>query len=111
MAKVNKSQVYAVKWLLDQNNSIDQIVEELGLPIKQVQDIADGYVPNPRPEPPKGIEPKDLMIRHTSAKNSNSVSIMTKEASELNDSKRQNLTTSVPKDFDSKKGIFRPRSK
>jgi len=47
---------------------------------------------------------KDLMIRHTSAKRNNSVAIMTKEASEINDqAKKQNFTHP-----NTQKNIFRP---
>jgi hypothetical protein len=49
---------------------------------------------------------KELMIRHTSSKKNNNVSIMTKEASQLNDDIKKKMKFNE----NTEKGIFRPKS-
>jgi hypothetical protein len=50
------------------------------------------------------VTSKDMMIRHTRDKNVNNVSIMTREAAEMNDSFKKSVKPSV-----SQEGIFRPK--
>lgn len=120
MSKVNKVQTYAICWLHSLNKSSIEIADELKLTEKQVVGVLEKhtFAKNDTTEEtiktatssvaPK-ITPKDLMITHTSAKKTNSVSIMTKEASELGDDMRKkHIANQIP---DAQKGIFRPNKK
>lgn len=117
MSKVTKVQTYAVCWLNTLNKSSLDIADELNLTEKQVLNILEK---NTSPQTEQTIEslktvtssvspkitPKDLMINQTSAKKINSVSIMTKEASELSDELRKKAQGNNK--TDSQRGIFRP---
>jgi DNA-binding transcriptional regulator GbsR (MarR family) len=109
MARTSKSNKYAVLWLNHSGMNADDIATELGMELKQVVSVLEKNI-NTTSEnsvkttsEPVSTTPKDLMIRHTSNKKTNSVAIMTKEASELSDSKR-NQTTNP----NIQKHIFRP---
>lgn len=111
MARLTKTQKYAILWLNSINTDAQSIAKELGIEIKQVDKTLEKSV-NIQPnnsiktasETVKKPTSKDLMIRHTSAKRNNSVAIMTKEASEMNDhAKKQNFIHP-----DTHKNIFRP---
>lgn len=101
MPKLSKSNVYAILWLNSQNKTIDEIASELNLSVGQVQT----HVPNPQEVSENKPNSKNLMITQTSGKGTNSVAIMTKEASEMVDTIKKNHI--APK---STTGIFRPRS-
>lgn len=112
MARATKTQQYAVLWLNSTNVDIQSIAKELGMEIKQVQRILEksqntnqsNNSINTASQPVTRPTSKDLMIRHTSGKRNNSVAIMTKEASEINDqAKKQNQTHP-----NTHKNIFRP---
>jgi hypothetical protein len=114
MARLNKTQKYAILWLNSTGMSVDDISTELSLENKQINSVLEKNVnlANNASIPTKA-EPvgqntkqssKDLMIRHTSAKKTNSVAIMTKEASEVNDHARQQYQTNP----NIQKNIFRP---
>lgn len=117
MAKLNKIQTYAIYWLSSLNKSTIDIADELNVTEKQVlsaleknastkiDDQKDSIKTVTSSAAPK-ITPKDLMINQTSAKKTNSVSIMTKEASELSDELRKKIHTTTK--TDTQKGIFRP---
>lgn len=86
--KITKQLSYAIKWLASQNNSAEQIAEELKLTTDQVTKFLEkNGLPKTSELAVKSssIQSKDLMIRHTRDKKNNSVAIMTKEASEVND--------------------------
>jgi len=85
--RLNKKQKYAINWLVSQKKEVQEIVKELKLQIKIVENYINKTVTVEKEvtEEPATIKSKDLMIRHTGNKNNNTVSIMTKEASELND--------------------------
>ena len=94
--RLNKSQKYAINWLVSQEKEIQEIVKELKLQIKSVENYISKSVIAQKEilEKPAKITSKELMIRHTSNKNNNTVSIMTKEASEHNDeSKKKSRST------------------
>ena len=59
---------------------------------------------------PNNIKSKSLMINHTSGKKDNSVTIMTKEASEVNDTVKKNLPAITNKSTEAQKSIFRPKN-
>jgi DNA-binding transcriptional regulator GbsR (MarR family) len=114
MARLNKSQKYAILWLNSTGMSVDDISRELELEIKQINNVlekninvlSEAVIPTkaePVNQNPK-TSSKDLMIRHTAAKKTNSVAIMTKEASEINDHAR-NQNQMNP---NIQKNIFRP---
>lgn len=109
MAKLSKSNTYAVHWLNSQGQSIEQIAKELDITIKQVSSVIEkqasaGSDTNIPVATSKVGKYPNLMINQTSAKKSKSVAIMTKEASEVHDAARSKL---VPKNKEMK-GVFRP---
>lgn len=101
MAKLNKSNIYAIQWLNSIGFSVSQIAEELNLSEANV--AANIQTPDVSTQK-TSHNPKNLMITQTSGKGTNTVAIMTKQASELGDELKKNHT--APK---SQTGIFRPR--
>jgi hypothetical protein len=113
MARTSKLHQYAIYWLNSQGSSIDSIATELDLTDKQVAKVLEknnsvnetnNIKTNSGPVNSIKTSSKDLMIRHTSAKKNNSVAIMTKEASEVNDQAKKNNQTHP----NLQKNIFRP---
>jgi orotate phosphoribosyltransferase-like protein len=88
MAKLSKANQYAIMWLDSQGYTIDNIAKELNLTIEKIQP----YISNKSEEVQTPVKTaktsKDFMIRH-SQNNVNSVSIMTQQASMLNDESRK----------------------
>jgi hypothetical protein len=114
MARISKLHQYSIYWLNSQGNTVDSIADELSLETKQVSRVlekanvinSDNSIKTtsgPVAEVSR-LTSKDLMIRHTAAKKNNSVAIMTKEASEMNDNSKK--TNSAHPNTD--KNIFRP---
>jgi orotate phosphoribosyltransferase-like protein len=87
MAKISKNNIYAIKYLFAQGLTVDQISAELNLTTDNIQSIIESE--KLIVQPPTA---KDLMINKTSVKKNNSVSIMTKEASMMNDHNRAKYT-------------------
>jgi len=94
MSRLKKTEIYAINWLSSQNKSPEDIANELGLKVDQVNKTlektspahtVDSDTPIKTQSGPVGSKSKDLMITATSAKKTKNVSIMTKEASEYND--------------------------
>lgn len=117
MPKLNKTQTYAIKWLNSQNKSSLEIADELKLTEKQVINIVEKSTQSlpakdsqikTKTSLPNNTRSQNLMIRHTAGKKSNNVSIMTGEASALNDELKKNQTGFNP---NTEKAIFRPRQK
>lgn len=83
MAKISKNNMYAIKYLVSQGQTAEQIAEELNLSIDNIQSfiVSENLIP-------KQPTAKDLMINKTAVKKTNSVSIMTQEASMMNDHNR-----------------------
>lgn len=110
--KMTKNLKYAISWLYSQGNSVEQIAEELKLDNEQVAAHIEKNHPQvapaqiPTTTSPVSNKSKDLMIRHTRDKKSNTVSIMTKEASEVHDSLRPKLNCGNKNDD----CIFRPNN-
>jgi len=103
MSKLSKSNFYAIQWLNSQGKTSEDIAKELKLSISQVE---KNIVQTPQEiTSPKKITPKNLMVTQTSGKGTNTVAIMTKEASQLVDELKKNHVS--PK---SSVGIFRPKS-
>lgn len=83
MAKLSKINKYAILWLKSQGMNTEDIQKELGISAKQIDSVV---IPNNTPitESSGRKTSKDFMI-HETANKVNSVAIMTKEASSMND--------------------------
>lgn len=110
-AKTTKTQQYAILWLHSQGHESESISKELDMEVKAVNRVLEKTAKinednNIKTKTEVASKPssKDLMIRHTSAKKNNSVAIMTKEASEVNDHARKTNVTNGR----NQKHIFRP---
>jgi DNA-directed RNA polymerase specialized sigma subunit len=105
MPKLNKANHYAIQWLYGQGKTDEQIADELGISKKQVINVTS-KIQKPVEENSTPAQPdsKSLMITQTSGKGTNSVAIMTKQASELGDALKKSHV--APK---SSTGIFRPK--
>jgi len=107
------SDTYAVYHLADSGKDAKEIAKELGIGIKIVRDIISSrpeQLNNKIPTTSSKTTNKNLMIRETSVKKNNSVAIMTKEASEINDAFKKNLDQHM-QSRTSKNAIYRPNSK
>jgi hypothetical protein len=103
MTKISKTKEYAIKWLYSQQHPAEEIASEVKASIEEVQEIINQVISE---NPPKKIASPDLMIRHTASKGTNSVSIMTREASQLNDATKKN---NIAPARNIEKSIFRPK--
>jgi hypothetical protein len=113
MSRLNKAQIYAIRWLASENKGSADIASELSITEDQVIKTMEKY--SKTQEDKNAIKTKkssvaskskELMIRHTSSKKNNNVSIMTKEASQLNDDIKKKMKFNE----NTEKGIFRPKS-
>jgi len=107
--KLSKSTSYAINWLYANGNDVQSIAKELNLEedtivtyleknnVPQKSDLAV------KSKPVKSS--KDLMIRHTKDKQTNNVSIMTREASAYNDNAKKKFNS---RSIDGQQHIFRP---
>tara|TARA_B100002019_G_C21274933_1_gene604913 strand:- start:12414 stop:12743 length:330 start_codon:yes stop_codon:yes gene_type:complete len=102
----NKKQEYAILWLHAQNKKMGDIAEELNISVDKVDAaIRANKSPEESKQAKKASKSKDLMISETSSKGTKNVSIMTGEASALNDNLRKKY---VGKNKDTQDHIFRP---
>lgn len=102
MSKVSKETEYAIKYLLESKKiSPEEVSNELGIKLS----IVNKFVAT-QTAPSKTDKTKNLMIRQTSAKKSNSVSIMTEGAAQLNDEFVKTLNQS---DKNTSGYIFKPK--
>lgn len=112
--KMTKNTKYAASWLYSQGRSVEQIAEELKLTVDQVSEYIEKNHPQTgTPDITTTTSPvtkksSDLMIRHTRDKKTNTVSIMTREASEVNDHMKTKLRSSENKK--NEKFIFKPNN-
>jgi hypothetical protein len=102
--KNDKKNEYAIKYLHDTLSlSVKDIALELGL----AEAVVEGILAiKPEPKPKKMSKSQNLMIRHTSNKKTNNVSIMTEGASQLNDEFKKKLGPTVSRT--AKNSIYRP---
>lgn len=114
MSKLTKSDEYAIQLLHQRGTSVEDISADLELPLTQVKRYVKTKLPPVEPKvevqaevPTVKKTSKDFMITKTSAKGNNSVAIMTKEASEMNDEARRKFSANNS----NKPGIFRPLDK
>ena len=93
--KLSKSTSYAINWLYARGDSIESISQELNIQEDTIKEyIEKNNIQNQSnlaTKSKKVKSSKDLMIRHTQQKNTNNVSIMTREASAYNDSAKKKL--------------------
>jgi len=106
--KLNKTQSYAIQYLLSQNKTAIDISTELKIPLANVEKFIEKNKPaaveNAVPTTTSKVTASDLMIRHTRDKKTNSVAIMTKEASELSDAARATYVKKTDSNH-----IYKPR--
>lgn len=104
---ISDTKKYAILWLNYTGKDPKTISKELKVPFETVKDIINETSNTNKEENNfKKIDSKNLMITHTSGKKANSVAIMTKEASEVNDAKNKNPKAHTNKNI---KGIFKPK--
>lgn len=93
--RLNKIQKYAIQWLVHNNIEITEIIKELKIPENVVKSFIEKNhntsIDNTIKTSSSQATSKQLMIRNTSAKNNNTVAIMTKEASEIGDSFKKSI--------------------
>jgi hypothetical protein len=95
---------YAVKYLHD---TMKMETKQISLELGVAEAIVDGIInEQPEPKPTKKSKSQDLMIRHSSVKKTNNVSIMTEVASQLHDEYRKKGDSHPSKRF--KDSIYRP---
>lgn len=107
MAKNNKKTKeteYAVRYLHD---TIKMQPKQIALELGIAEAIVDGIINQQvEPQPKTKSKSQSLMIRHTSNKKTNNVSIMTEAASQMNDEFKKNSNTKPSKTFND--SIYRP---
>ena len=107
MSKLNKMQKYAIQWLNSQHADHESIAKELDITVKQVtNELKDAPQTQTIQKQEPTLSAKELMITHTAQKKTNSIAIMTKEASEIADEAKKKMPS---KNTDNIKGIFRPK--
>lgn len=89
MARISKTQIYAVRWLHNQNKTVEEISEELNISSKQVKKLLEESFEHKQTP---GIEnasslAKSMIVNKTSGKQNNNVTILTREASAFTDNK------------------------
>lgn len=85
MAKLSKVNRYAILWLKSQGLSSEVIRKELGVTLKQIESVElTQTTQQAQTDSNNRKTSKDFMI-HETANKVNSVAIMTKEASSMND--------------------------
>jgi hypothetical protein len=105
MAKLSKETEYAIKYLLETKKMEPKdVATELGIRVSTV----NKFINTPTTTPAKTDKTKDLMIRQTSSKKSNTVSIMTQSASQLADEFIR--TADYNNDKRTEGYIFRPKN-
>lgn len=102
MKSLTKSDKYAIEFLHSQKKDTKDIAKELGCSVAQVKKVIASLVTNSTEQSvaeTKTDKTKNLMIRQTSAKKNNTVSIMTEGAAQLSDEFVKTLP-SAPKNTD-----------
>lgn len=103
MAKISKTKEYAIKYLSTYaKKEAGDIAKELKVSLAEVEKVLKT---SSKTAPAKTDKTKDLMIRQTSAKKMNTVSIMTEAAAQLSDEFVRNIDTHKK----TQSYIFRPK--
>jgi IS30 family transposase len=96
MSKLTKKDKYAIQYLHAQNKQIKDISIELNLSESQIKRYLLTIESSaPETKEIKTDKTKNLMIRHTSDKKHNTVSIMTQGASQVGDDFYKHMNSSV----------------
>jgi len=114
MSRLNKVQVYAIRWLSHEGKSPESISTELDITIKQVLSTLEKYAVSVDDKKESKLDTKkepvnsskNLMINQTSSKQTKNVMIMTKEASMMNDELKKRYVSGPSRT--SQDAIFRP---
>lgn len=111
--QINKQKEFSVYYLSDNGESDANIAKILGIKAKEIKEILANR--NKQSSTIKTTSAptnsKNLMITETSVKGTKNVAIMTKAASEVNDSFRQNLDKNNVVSRTSRNAIYRPNKK
>jgi len=105
MARLNKTQIYAISWLNHQGYSNEKIASELGLNTEQVVKALEKAT---KASSKKSVSVKTQpvnIINKTAGKGIGGVAIMTKEGSESGDRSYKNSASNLIN-----KAIFRPKN-
>lgn len=106
MAKLSKTKEYAIRYLFDHaKKSVKDIATELKVSVSEVERVVK--TKQPKTAKAKTDKTKELMIRQTSSKKINSVSIMTEAAAQLSDEFIKNMDAANK--ARTSKYIFRPK--
>lgn len=106
MAKLSKTKEYAIKYLSIYGKQSDEdISKELKVSVADVKKVLKSSVSQTAPA--KTDKTKDLMIRQTSAKKMNTVSIMTEAAAQLSDEFIKNMPSPNAR---TQNYIYRPKN-
>lgn len=95
-ARLNKTQEYAILWMVSKNKTETDIIKELKISQEKLTKFLEKHNKQNNATSLKTTKStmakaKDMMISKTSGKNNSGVSIMTKEASQLGDDFHQKL--------------------
>lgn len=108
--KTQETQIFAIYYLSDSGLDNSNIAKKIGVSVKEVNNILserETKKTSAIKTTSSKVNSKNLMITETAGKRTKNVSIMTKAASEINDSYKQ----SMPRDTLSrttKNAIYRP---
>lgn len=103
MSKITKTKEYAIRYMSEQlKKSPEEIAKELKVPLVSVEKLLKQ---SQSTKNTKTDKTKELMIRQTSAKKLNTVSIMTESAAQLSDEFIKNM----PDNTRTSKYIYRPK--
>ena len=106
MSKISKTKEYAILYLTDvMKVSPEFISKELKIAVSTINEILNSRTSKKHSSKKKTTKAHDMMIRHTSAKKNNSVSIMTKEANEY----QEELIKNIPAPQKENTAIFKMR--
>lgn len=112
--KSENQKKYSVYYLSDSGSTPAQIAKELGMTSKEVKSILSNRLIDKNNKDPikttsSPVNSKNLMITETSVKGTKNVAIMTKEASEVNDSFKKNMQKNIQSRI-VKNAIFKPNN-
>ena len=113
MAKLSKTEKYAIQWLAYQGFDVASISKELKISETSINNIleknqhinADNKVPSGSEPVGKNNKSKTLMINETAVKKTKSVSVMTEAASQQGDEARKKISVR-----NNNKNIYRPHN-
>lgn len=110
MKKLTKTQEYAILYLLSQKKEVPEIISELKISEDNILKFIEKHTQVNASKKLKvksaKVTSKDLMINTTTVKGTKSVSIMTKEASQINDDFKKQLGPTQSRI--TKNAIYRP---